>query len=142
MESAKEVLMLKSLSFGYSGPRNWWESYGYNLNTTGEKVLFNSSSAKGNKERTWKLEDFEVPYSVIEELSEIARSAGAVGSPEWIDPLQGALDAHTYHYDLYWTDGTHTGPGTAAGKIMSYLNVLAIWCDEEMKSTTTAADVK
>ena len=137
MKSAKEVLMLKRLSFEYSGPMVWWESYGFYLKVTEEKVYFTSSPAKGKKEHTWRFEGVEVPYSVIEELSEIARAAGAVGTPAWVDPLHVALDAHTYHYDLYWTDGTLTGPGKAANQIMSYLNVLAIWCAEEMKSTRT-----
>ena len=128
MEPTPQVLMLYKLSFEYYGPREWWKSYGFFLKSKDDKVYFSSSSAKVSKEETWSFSEVEVPNSVLEDLSEMARAGGAVGTPEWVDPLSQALDAHTYHYDLYWTDGTHTGPGTAANHIMNYLRELARQC--------------
>ena len=124
-EALSEALMLKGLSFGYSGPMTWWKSYSYLLDTKQGKVYFSSSSAKGDKENSWSFSGMEVPTSVLEDLSEMARAGGAVGSPKYEAPSKRVLDAHTYYYDLYWADGTHTGPGTAAGHIMNYLRILA-----------------
>ena len=133
MESTTEVLMLKGLSFDYSSPMTWWENYYYLLETKGDKVYFSSSSAKKNKEKSWSVSDVEVPNSVLEDLSEIARSGGAVGSPKWLNPSKGVMDAPTYHYDLYWMDGTQTGPGTATEQIMIYLTALAMQCADEQE---------
>ena len=125
MAISSEVLMLKSLSCGYFSPMAWWESYSYNISTNQGIVYFSASSAKKDKENVWDFSHMEVPYSVLEELSEIARAGGAVGSPEWVDPRRRMHDAGTRNYDLYWADGTHTGPGTATKQIMSYLWALA-----------------
>ena len=125
MVKTSEVLMLKSLSCGYSGPMAWWESYGHHISTNQGKVYFSASSSKKDKDNVWDFSHMEVPYSVLEDLSEMARAGGAVGSSEWVDPRSRMLDAGTHHYDLYWADGTHTGPGTATKQIMSYLWALA-----------------
>ena len=135
MKPTKEALMLKHLSIEYYGPMPWMKSFNYFLKTKGNNIYFSSSYAEQNKEKTWDFNEIEVPYSVIEDLSQLARSGGAVGSPEWEDTSTGVMDAHKYFYDLCWVDGTHTGPGTASEQLMSYLNTLSRQCAEKLKTT-------
>ena len=128
MEAISEVLMLKRLFFGCSEPKTWWKSYSYSLDTKQGKVYFSSSSAKKDKESDGKISATEVPISVLEHVSEIARAGGAVGSPKWENAVTEVRDAPMYDYDLYWTDGTRTGPGTAAKPIMRYLQIVEKKC--------------
>ena len=137
MKSTVNALMLKYLSIEYYGPLPWMKSFSYFLKTRGENVYFSSSYAEQNEEKTWNFYEIEVPYSVIEDLSQLARSGGAVGSSKWVDPLVGVLDAHKCLYDLEWVDGTHTGPGTAAEQLMSYLNTLGRQCADKLKKAET-----
>ena len=131
METTPEVWMLKRLIFACSEPMAWWQSYSYSLNTKGGRVFFSSSSAKKGKENDGGIADMEVPVFVLEDLSEMARAGGAVGSPKWENSASRVCDAPTHQYDLYWTDGTQTGPGAAAGHIMKYLRFLERKCAEE-----------
>ena len=124
MESTTEVLMLKHVNFGCAEPMAWWKSYSYSLNTRQGKVYFSCSPSKINKEHDGECSDVEVSISVLEDVSEMARVGGAVGSPRWENSSERMLDAPMYHFDLYWTDGTQTGPGTATGDIMKYLRAL------------------
>ena len=130
MESISEVLMLKRLYFGCTEPMAWWNSYSYSLEAKQGKVYLLSSSANIDKEKGRTTSEMEVPISVLENLSEIARAGGAVGSPKWENSYDGTVDAPMYDYDLYWTDGTRTGPGTAAKHIMKYLQILGKKCVE------------
>ena len=125
MKTSSGKLMLKSLSFGYSGPMTRWKSYSFFLNTEQGRVYFSAKSAEEDKENKWDFSGVEPPLAVLEDLSEMARAGGAVGSPVWVDPLSRVHDAHTHYYNLYWADNTHTGPGTAARHIMQYLTALA-----------------
>ena len=130
MEAISEVLVLKRLYFGCSEPKTWWKSYSYSLDTKLGEVYFLSSYATMDRENDRKTSEMEVPISVLENLSEIARSGGAVGSPKWENFNNEVMDAPMYDYDLYWTDGTRTGPGTAAKLIMKYLQILEKKCVE------------
>ena len=123
MGKTSDALLLKGLYFGCSGGMAWWEGYGYSLRTDNGKIYFSGSDRKNSCE----FFDAEVPFSVLEELSEMARAGGAVGSPVWEDPRikMMLLDASTRSYDLNWADGTKTGPGTAGGQMMDYLRELA-----------------
>ena len=129
MKAISEALMLKRLYFGCSEPMAWWKSYSYSLDTKQGKVYFLSSYAEIDKKNDRKISEMEVPISVLENLSEIARAGGAVGSPKW-ENSNKVMDAPMYDYDLYWTDGTRTGPGTAAKHIMRYLQILEKKCAE------------
>ena len=129
MKAISEVLMLKRLYFGCSEPMTWWKSYSYSLDTKQGKVYFLSSYAKMDQKNERKLSEAEVPISVLENLSEIARDGGAVGSPRWENSNNKVMDAPMFDYDLYWTDGTRTGPGTAAKHITTYLQILEKKCE-------------
>ena len=133
MESKTEALMLKRLSIEYYGQMPWRKKYSYFVSIKDDKVYFSSSYAEENKEKLWSFSKWEVPYSVIEDLSQLARSGGAVGSPEWVNPAAGVMDAHSHNFDLYWADGTHTGPGTAAEQLTSYMNTLGRQCADKLK---------
>ena len=133
MESKTEVSMLKRVSVEDYGQMSWRKKYSYYVKIKEDKVYFSSSYAEENKEKLWSFSELEVPYSVIEDLSQLARSGGAVGSPEWVNPATGVMDAHSQNFDLYWADGTHTGPGTAAEQLTSYLNTLGRQCGEKLK---------
>ena len=130
MNSAKEILMLERLKLACHEPMVWWQSYSYSLDTKQGKVYFSASSANINKENSVNLSDIEVPVLVLEDLSEIARDGGAVGSSKWVKSYDGTADAPTYHRELYWADGTQTGPGTAEGQLLKYLRILEKKCAE------------
>ena len=130
METASDVLALTGVHFGYGGGMNRRKGYGFSLRTTQGKVYFSAS----DREADWSFSGVEVPAVVMEELGEIARAGGAVGTPQWVDPLitKRALDAATHTYDLSWADRSKTGPGTAAGLIVKYLRNLARKCRDEL----------
>jgi len=133
MESNTEVLMLKRLSIELYGQMPWRKNYSYYVRIKEDKVYFSSSYAEENKEKLWSFSEFEVPYSVIEDLSQLARSGRTVDSPEWVNPATEVMDAPTHNFDLYWEDGTHTGPGLAAEQLTSYMNTLGRLCAEKLK---------
>ena len=133
MDSKTEVWMLKRLSIELYGQMPWRKNYSYYVRTKDDKVYFSSSYAEENKEKLWSFSELEVPYSVIEDLSQLARSGRTIDSTEWVNPAREVMDAPTHNFDLYWADGAHTGPGTAAGQLTSYMNTLGRQCAEKLK---------
>ena len=126
MKKTLDDLMLKRVDFGRGGGMNWRDRYNFFLRMVNDKVSFSGGDGK----RAWGFSDVEVPATVMTDLSKIARDGGAVGTPVWVDPVRTmrVLDAPTSHFDLYWEDGSHTGPGTAAGSMLSYMRDLAEKC--------------
>jgi|GEM_PF-6860624 len=61
----------------------------------------------------------EVPVNVIEELTKIALEGKAYGSPKWVNTSQ--IHDLMLSYDLYWKDGTITGPGNSKNEMRNYM---------------------
>ena len=139
MEVKTEALMLNRVSVEYYGSMAWRKNYSYFVKIKEDKVYFSSSYAEENKEKSWNFSELEVPRSVIADLSQLARSGGAVGSPEWVNPATQVMDAHSHNFDLYWADGTHTGPGTAAEQLTSYMNTLGRQCAKKAEAQQLAS---
>jgi len=140
MEATLNVLMLTSLVFDCYEPMVWWQSWRYALNTRQGKAYFSSSHGRKGTDNDRGISDMEVPLFVLEDLSASARAGGAVGSPKWENAARPLHDAPTYHYDLYWTDGTQTGPGTAAGHILKYLRAIEKTCTEAALQCETPSE--
>ena len=142
MAVTPEILMLKELRFSTPGGMTMGD-YGtlISVKTVDGHVYLSARY----RPASLSFSNVEVPFSVLEDLSEIARAGGAVGSPVWVPPHSDLATCDVMgkrEYDLYWEDGTQTGPGAALNQLWDYIYGLLLNkdADEPSESEPQAPD--
>jgi len=134
MESVLNTLSLIGVSIHYQ-EIIWENSYHFDVNIKYETNYF--SAEYYYLERIVTFYSETVPDTVWEDIAEIARSAGDLGSPERYpppspEPPPGMIVDKPFRTNwsssLEWSDGTKTGMGNAKEEILQYLHDLAEKC--------------